>query len=170
MKACRGDHRRIVGAHLARGQEDPKALAPRSVGHRGAKRTVRGYATGEADRLRPALEGGTNRLCDEDIDDAGLKGRRDVGSLAKHAVVAWRSHLDEQRVPARYQQHYCRKREIWILEQRGVEVPLEVVDTDERQAGRERERLRCGYTYKERADQSGTDRHRHRVEVPAAVE
>src|SRR5665213_2424305 len=79
MKACRGDHRRIVGAHLARGQEDPKALAPRSVGHRGAKRTVRGYATGEADRLRPALEGGTNRLCDEDIDDAGLKGRRDIG-------------------------------------------------------------------------------------------
>ena len=53
----------------------------------------------------------------------------------------WPSISDEQRVAARHQQHHERQLEVGLLEERGVEVRLEVVDGDERHVPHQRQRL-----------------------------
>ena len=65
----------------------------------------------------------------------------------------------------RDQQDHQRPSEIGLLEQRGEEVGLEVVDPDERDPPRQRERLGLGDPDQERADEPGAVGHRHRVDA-----
>ena len=79
-----------------------------------------------------------------------------VDGLAEHLVVAVPADDDEQGVTTGHEHDRERRGELRILEPSRVEVGLEVVDTDVREAGHERERLRRAHADEQRAREAGT--------------
>ena len=89
-----------------------------------------------------------------------------VDGLTEQSVATRRTHLDEQRVPARHEQHDDRQFDRRVVEQRRVEVRFEVVDPDERHVPREGQRLGRRHTDEEGTDQPRSDRARHCIDAP----
>ena len=78
-------------------------------------------------------------------------------------------HVDEEGVAARHEQHDERQLERRLLEQRRVEVGLEVVDGDERHVPGQRQGLGRGHADEQRADQAGPVGGGHGVDVAVLV-
>ena len=97
-----------------------------------------------------------------EVEEAGDLVERLAGGvvdrLAEHPVAAVTLHLDQHRVAARDEQHDERELERRVLEERRVQVRLEVVDADERHVPRQRQRLG-----RRHADQQGADQTRDRT-------
>ena len=74
-------------------------------------------------------------------------------------------HEHEKRVSARYQQHNNGKFDFWVLKQRGVKMSFKMVHRNEWDIPDERKSLCCAHSNKKRADESGTNRCRNRVNV-----
>jgi len=88
-----------------------------------------------------------------DMDPVLLRGARVV--RLSNDIASYRSHLE--RKEGRF--------DGVRLEVEGGHMALEVVDRHERQAARERQRLRGREAHQERADQAGPLGHGHRLEV-----
>jgi hypothetical protein len=89
-----------------------------------------------------------------------------VARGAEHAVTAEVLDHDELGVPTRDEQREVRKRgRRVVLEEHRAQVAFEVIDADERQAARPRDRLRRLHADEERADQAGTARDRQPADV-----
>ena len=90
-----------------------------------------------------------------------------VDRRAEHAVAPVVLHGDEHRVPAGHEEHDQRRDQRRLVEERGVEVGLEVVDAHERHVPDERERLGRADPHQERAHQARADGGRDRVDAGA---
>ena len=88
-----------------------------------------------------------------------------VNCGTQHAVLAVACHEYEKRVSARYQQHNNGKFDFWVLKQRGVKMSFKMVHRNEWDIPDERKSLCCAHSNKKRADESGTNRCRNRVNV-----
>ena len=74
-------------------------------------------------------------------------------------------HVEQQRVPAAREQAEERRLERLRLEEERSDVPVQMVDGNEREAPRPGERLRGLHADEQRADQPRPARDRHRVDV-----
>ena len=88
-----------------------------------------------------------------------------VARRAEHLAIGVRADVEEQRVPAAREEAEERRLERVRLEVERGDVPVEVVDRDERQPPRPRERLRGGEPDEQRADQPRPLRHGDAVDV-----
>ena len=88
-----------------------------------------------------------------------------IEGLAEHHMPEQFGDVDEHRVTARDDQGDVRRIGRTVLQEVRPVVPFQVVDADQRRAGRERERLGGSHPHEERPDQSGTDRHGDAVHV-----
>ena len=131
-------------AHRARETRWPRGRPPR--------RGVDGRAAGvaEAEVAGDLVEGLAGRVVDRG---------------AEHAVPPVALHQHEQRVPAGHEQDHEGQLEVGLLQQRGVEVGLEVVDGDERHVPRQGQRLGRRHADQERPDQPGTVGGGHGVDL-----
>jgi hypothetical protein len=110
--------------------------------------TVVEHGAREADGLRvavqrEAVDGRSARVAEPEVPGhlvEGLTGRV-VDGLAEHPVVAVVLHVHEEGVPARHEQHHERELQVGLLEERGVQVSLEVVDAHERHVPGQRQGL-----------------------------
>ena len=120
---------------------------------------------------RDAVDGRAARVAE--AEEAGHLVEGLAGGVvdrgAEHLVLAVALHVHEQRVAARHEQHHERQLEVGLLEQRRVEVGLEVVDGDERHVPGQRQRLGRGHADEQRADQAGAVGGGHRVDVAVPV-
>ena len=142
--------------------------------------SVAEHRTGEGDRRRVTARRGlldrrTARVAEaeETGDLVERLPRGVVDRLAEHRVGPRTCHLDDQAVAARHEDDDRREPDFRVLEQRGVEVALEVVDPDVGDPPRHRERLGEGHADEERADETrsrrrgdgGDGRRRRRAET-----
>ena len=97
--------------------------------------SARGNAIGLGVALhREPVDGGPTRIAEvEEAGDLveGLAGGV-VDGLAEQPVAPVALHRHEHRVAAGHEEHDERQLEVGLLEERGVQVGLEVVDGDER--------------------------------------
>src|SRR2546422_6024079 len=78
-------------------------------------------------------------------------------------------NVDEHRVSTGDDQSDVGRIGRTVLQEVRPVVTFQVIDADQRYANRERDRLRGGHADEERADQSGTDRDGHAVEIAETV-
>ena len=88
-----------------------------------------------------------------------------VDRLPEQAVLAVVLHLDQHRVAAGDQHHDQRELQRRVFQEGRIEVGLHVVDADEWDVPRQRQRLRRRHTDEQRADQAGPDGARDRVDA-----
>ncbi len=77
-----------------------------------------------------------------------------VDGAAEQPVAAGLGHLDQQGVAAGHQQHHQRPAQVGLLQQRGEEVGLEVVDADQGNVPGQGQGLGLGHAHQQRADQA----------------
>ena len=88
-----------------------------------------------------------------------------VECLAEQAILAMPFHEDQHRVATRYEQNDNGQLEIWLFDERRVQVRFEMVDRNERLVPNKRQSLSRANTDEQRANQAWANRARNSGEI-----